>query len=102
MGELSESPYCGDLSGCPTLDSLTQGCSGSHMEQTCERGDESWTRAFGGGVDDAFFDGNTMAAVRRVGEGSSEECPDAWFGLDLSDCEPVGEPVTVPCEPQGW
>jgi hypothetical protein len=100
-GELSESAYCGDDGGCITLDSLSEGCIGSHTEQPCEQGDESFTKVGGDDAADLFFDGNTMAAVRQIGEGSSETCPDAWFGLDLSDCTPVGEPVSVPCESQG-
>ena len=42
-----------------------------------------------------------LDAVSRIGEGDSETCPDAWFGLNLSDCTRVGEPVTVPSDPQG-
>jgi hypothetical protein len=74
---------------------------GSHTEQTCERGGEAWTQVGGDDAADLFYDGNTLVAVRRIGEGESGTCPDAWFGLDLSDCTLVGEPVTVPCEPQG-
>ena len=102
VGDLAESHYCGDDGqSCPTLDSLSKGCIGSHTEQTCERGDDSFIQVGGDDAADLFYEGNTMVAVRRIGEGSTDTCPDAWFGLDLSDCELVGEPVTVPCDPQG-
>jgi hypothetical protein len=102
VGDLSESHYCGDDgNSCAPLDSLSQGCIGSHTEQSCERGDGAWTLVGGDSFVERFYEGNTMVAVRRIGEGSSDTCPDAWFGLDLSDCTPVGEPVTVECDPQG-
>ncbi len=102
IGTLAESQYCGDDGvSCGTLDARSQGCIGSHTEQVCELDGQQWTKVGGDDAADLYYDGNALAAVRRVDEGASDECPDAWFGLDLSACALQGEPVTVYCEPQG-
>src|SRR5688500_15715149 len=80
VGDLADSHYCGDDGvSCATLDSLSQGCMGSHTEQICELDGEEWTLVGGDDAADLFYDGNTLAAVRRVGEGGSDTCVDAWF-----------------------
>jgi hypothetical protein len=102
VGDLADSHYCGDDGvSCPTRASLSEGCMGSHTEQTCEQDRQEWIRIGGDDAADLFYDGDTLAAVRRIGEGDTEACPDSWFGLDLSACAPIGEPVPVYCDAQG-
>lgn len=101
-GALSESSYCGDSGeDCIALADLSQGCIGSHTEQPCTSGSVAYTRTGGDDAATLFFatDG-TLAAVRRVGAGDGT-CEDAWFGLDLSDCEATGDEVVVPCDGNG-
>jgi hypothetical protein len=101
-GELADSHYCGDDGvSCETLAELSQGCMGSHTEQPCALDGKTYTLVGGDDAADLYYEGQALVAVARIGEGSSEECPDAWFGADLSECEPTGEPVTVYCDFQG-
>lgn len=99
VGDLADSHYCGDDGvSCPTRASLSRGCMGSHTEQDCELDGQTWIRIGGDDAADLFYDGDTLAAVRRLGEGDDEGCPDAWYGLDLSGCTLVGEVQTVSCD----
>lgn len=101
-GALAESSYCGDGGeDCIALAELSQGCIGSHTEQPCTSGSVAYTRTGGDDAATLFFatDG-ALAAVRRVGAGTGA-CADAWFGLDLSDCEATGAEVVVPCDGNG-
>jgi hypothetical protein len=103
VGSLAESDYCGDDGvSCERLEDLSQGCIGSHTEQACVQDGETFVKVGGDDAADLYFgqDG-ALVGVNRQGEGETDECPDAWFGLDLSGCAAQGDPVTVSCESQG-
>lgn len=94
---LSRSGYCGDGgTECITLASLSQGCIGSHTEQTCTLYNQSFTKVGGDDAADLYFDPDgVLHAVHRLED--VRNCPD-WYGLNLSGCVPTGEPITVSCE----
>ena len=99
VGELPESSGCGDGgTDCIVLADLVQGCMGSHTEQDCTVGRDTFIRVPESDVTNLFFhqDG-TLAAVQNLDEGSGD-CADDWYGLDLSTCERIGEPEQVNCE----
>jgi len=52
------------------------------------------------GGDDAaqlfFSENGQLFSVHRVDR--DEPSCDAWYGLDLSACEPIGDPITVACQ----
>jgi hypothetical protein len=97
VGDLADSPYC-TPTNCLALSELSQGCIGSHTEQTCTSEGASYVLV---GGDDAaklfFYPDGALAAVGVVGEGA-DACDDAWYGLDLSGCAPQGEEQTVTCD----
>ncbi|MCB9680628.1 MAG: hypothetical protein H6733_04080 [Alphaproteobacteria bacterium] len=102
-GPLSESHFCGDDGvSCGTLADQSKGCMGSHTEQTCQLGPVPYVVVGGDDASTLFFGPEgALAAVRRVGEGT-DTCEDAWFGLDLTGCQLVGEPERVPCDHNGF
>lgn len=100
-GTLADSAWCGDDGvSCGTLADRSRGCMGSHTEQDCVSGADTWVLVGGDDFTKFYYDGQELVAVRQIGDGQGA-CEDTWFGMDLSDCTPVGEPVQVPCEPQG-
>ena len=100
VGDLPQSSWCGDDgTDCIALADLSQGCIGSHVEQDCKLGEETYVRVPESDSANLFFGTNgALVAVQVLGQGSGD-CMDDWFGPDLSTCALVGEPKTVNCDP---
>ena len=101
VSDLADAAYCGG-GACVELASLSEGCIGSHTEQACKLGSDTYVLVASDDEVHLYFDQDGhLVAERQLGEGDGDVCADAWYGLDLSGCEPEGEPETVPCTGQG-
>jgi hypothetical protein len=109
-GDLRENPYCG--SNCQRLRELSQGCIGSHTEQTCFSYGTPYLFYIEVGGNDGvrpFYNAHgKMVAIQILGDGTNvgdrkrSACNDAWYGMNLSECTPTSEVRRVLCEGQSY
>jgi hypothetical protein len=101
VGDLSASDFaCTDTGGCNEIAWWSKGCMGSHLEQDCTTCGRTFVRLTEGDAADLYFEDGELVAVERK-DRPTDACATTWYGLDLSACEPVGEPRRVRCDGTG-
>jgi hypothetical protein len=93
---LENSELCLQDGGCPRLEQLSQGCTGSVAQQRCTLCGFEFTRVVIDESTDAYFEASGALGAVDVRGQPGRVC--SWYGADLFGCTPIGEVEQVPCE----